>query len=151
MEITITKNPNPGTLPDPSKLVFGRTYDIISGAEAAVVNSGTASLETALIGTPQVVVWNTSALTYFAATKILNVLKNIKYISLGNLCIDKLAFKELIQDKFTAEAITQEVRSLIEDSRYRQQMLDDYKAIRDSLGGSGASRKVARAMINLIK
>jgi len=133
------------------KLVFGRTYDIISGAEAAVVNSGTASLETALIGTPQVVVWNTSALTYFAATKILNVLKNIKYISLGNLCIDKLAFKELIQDKFTAEAITEEVRSLIEDGTYRQQMLDDYKAIRDSLGGSGASRKVARAMINLIK
>ena len=90
-------------------------------------------------------------MTYFAATKILNVLKNIKYISLGNLCIDKLAFKELIQDKFTAEAITEEVRSLIEDGTYRQQMLDDYKAIRDSLGGSGASRKVARAMINLIK
>lgn len=133
------------------KLLFGRTYDIVKFAEAAVVNSGTASLEAALIGTPQVVVWNTSALTYFAATKILNVRKNIKYISLGNLCIDKLAFKEMVQEEFTAENITQEVRNLIEDKTYRQQMLADYEAIRESLGGSGASRKVARAMIDKIK
>lgn len=133
------------------ELIFGRTYDILKFARAAVINSGTASLEAALIGTPQVVGWNTSALTYWIAGKVLRVMDHIKYISLGNLCIDRPAFKELIQDELNPDSLCTEVRSLVEDEAYRQKMLSDYAEIRRTLGGSGASEKVARAMITLLR
>lgn len=129
-------------------LIFDRTYDILKFAEAAIINSGTASLEAALIGTPQVVCWSTSAVTAFVAKDILHVLDHIKYISLGNLCIDKYAFKELIQYNFTVKNVTDELNHLLNDPAYRRTMLDDYAAIRESLGGSGASRAVAHAMIS---
>ena len=132
-------------------LLFGRTYDILKYADAAVINSGTASLEAALIGVPQVVCWSTSPLTAWIARHILHVLDHVKYISLGNLCLDRLAFRELIQEDFTAEAVSAEVRRLVEDAPYRERMLADYADIRQSLGGSGASRAVARAMIERIK
>lgn len=128
-------------------LVFGRTYDILKFADAAVINSGTASLEAALIGTPQVVCWTTSALTAFIARKILRVLSHIKYISLGNLIIDNFAFRELIQEDFTVENVAKELHRLTEDRVYRDSMLEDYAQIRRRLGGSGASRSVASAMI----
>ena len=133
------------------KVMFGRTYDILKYADAAIINSGTASLEAALIGTPQVVCWSTSALTAFVARKIFHVLDNVKYISLGNLCIDRCAFRELIQEEFTADNVADEVRRLVEDRSYREKMLDDYTSIRQSLGGRGASRAVAKAMINAIE
>ena len=133
------------------ELLFGRTYDILKFADAAVVNSGTASLEAALIGTPQVVCWSTSPLTYFMAKNVLRVGDHIKYISLGNLCIDRLAFRELIQDDFNLEEVLAEVRRLNEDEAYRSRMLADYASIREVLGGRGASRKVAAAMIRELK
>lgn len=128
-------------------LVFGRTYDVLKYADAAIINSGTASLEAALIGTPQVVCWSASAVTAFVANNILHVLDHIKYVSLGNLCIDKFAFKELLQYNFTVDNVSAELDRLLNDKSYRQSMLDDYAAIRQSLGGSGASRAVARAII----
>ena len=128
-------------------LVFGRTYDVLRYADAAVINSGTASLEAVLIGTPQVVGWSTSPATAWIARHILRVMDRIKYISLGNLCIDRPAFRELVQEDLTAEAVSAEVRRLVEDGEYRSRMLADYADIRQSLGGSGASRAVARAMI----
>lgn len=132
-------------------LIFGRTYDILRYADAAIVNSGTASLEAALIGTPQVVCWSTSAFTYFIISKILRVDRNISYISLGNLCLDRFAFRELIQDGFNAADVTAEVRRLVEDGEYRSRMLSDYAGIRRSLGGAGASRAVAAAMIEELR
>jgi lipid-A-disaccharide synthase len=132
------------------KVIFGRTYDVLKYAEAALINSGTASLEAALIGTPQVVCWSTTLLTALLAKYALRVLDHIKYISLGNLILDKLAFRELIQFDFTAEEAGKEIRRLIEDVPYRQRMLDDYARIREELGGSGASQAVAKAMISLI-
>ena len=128
-------------------LVFGRTYDVLRYADAAVINSGTASLEAVLTGTPQVVCWSSSPVTVWVARNVLRVMDHIKYISLGNLCIDRPAFRELIQEAFTAEAVTAEVVRLVEDGGYREKMLADYADIRQSLGGSGASRAVARAMI----
>ncbi len=128
-------------------LVFGRTYDVLRYADAAVINSGTASLEAVLVGTPQVVCWSSSPVTVWVARNVLRVMDHIKYISLGNLCIDRPAFRELIQEDFTAEAVTAEVVRLVEDGGYREKMLADYADIRQSLGGSGASRAVARAMI----
>ena len=132
------------------RLVFGQTYSVLHGAEAAVVNSGTASLEAALIGVPQVVCWSTSALTAFLARKVFRVMDHIKYISLGNLIMDRLVFRELVQEDFTADAVLAEVRRLIEDSDYRGKMLSGYSEIKKALGGGGASRAVAREMISLI-
>ena len=132
-------------------LLFGRTYDILKFARCAVINSGTASLEAVLTGTPQVVGWSTSALTFFIIKDLLRVGSHIKYISLGNLCIDKPVFKELIQGDFNADTLEKEVRRISEDDSCRQRMLADYAAIRETLGGSGASEKVARAMIRELK
>ena len=132
------------------RVLFGRTYDILRFAEAAVINSGTASLEAVLIGTPQVVGWSTSPLTAWVARKILRVLDHVRFISLGNLCIGRAAFRELIQEDFTAEAVAQELRRLVEDGSCRARMAADYAEIRQALGGGGASRAVARAMIGEI-
>ena len=129
------------------RLIFGRTYDILKYADAAIINSGTASLEAALTGTPQVVCWSTSKFNYWIAVHVLKIQDNVKYISLGNLCIDKPAFRELIQDDFTVDAVTDEVKRLTEDTAYREAMKRDYAAIRESLGGRGASSAVAEAMV----
>ena len=125
------------------KVLFGETQSILKQAEAAVVNSGTASLETVLFNTPQIVGYITNPITYWIARKIVK----IKYISLGNLIVDRLAFKEYIQHDCNADALVEEVRRLIEDKDYRQKMLDNYSDIRTQLGGSGASAAVAEAMI----
>lgn len=127
------------------KVLFGQTQNIIRHAEAAVVNSGTASLETVLLGTPQVVGFIcASRITYLIARHIIKV----RYISLGNLIVNKMAFRELIQDDCNAEALVAEVRQLIENKAYREKMLADYSEIRSALGGSGASAAVAKSMIS---
>ncbi len=135
---------------DPSedyiKVLFGETQPIIRNAEAAVVNSGTASLETVLFNVPQVVGYRVNWLTYIVGKHIIK----IHYISLGNLCIDRLAFRELIQDDCNADEILKEVRSLLEDRAYRERMLSDYAEIRHLLGGTGASLAVAGAMVDIL-
>ncbi len=128
-------------------ILFGETYSILRHAEVAVVNSGTASLETVLLNTPHVVGYRMNPITALIGRMIIKV----KYISLGNLCIDRLAFKELLQHHCSAENILAEVRLLLEDEAYRAQMLEDYAQIRALLGGSGCSAKVAQAMINALK
>ncbi len=129
------------------KVLFGETQSIIRHAEAAVVNSGTASLETVLFNTPQVVGYITNPITYWLARKIVKV----KYISLGNLIVDRLAFKEFIQDDCNADKLVEEIRELIENLERRQKMLDEYAEIRSALGGSGASAAVAHAMIEYLR
>lgn len=124
-------------------MLFGETQSIICHAEAGVINSGTASLETALFGTPQVVGYIINPLTYWLAKKIIKV----KYISLGNLIIDRLAFKEFIQHDCNADALVTEVRELIENNDRRTAMLNEYAQIRSLLGGKGASAAVAKSMI----
>lgn len=128
-------------------VLFGETQSIIRHAEAAVVNSGTASLETVLFNTPQVVGYIGNPLTYQIAKRIVK----LKYISLGNLIIDKGAFKEFIQDDCNPDMILSEIRALLEDSGYRSKMLSDYADIRNALGGSGASAAVAKAMLEELK
>ena len=126
------------------KILFGETQSIIRHAEAAVVNSGTASLETVLFNTPQAVGYITNPVTYWIAKKIVK----IKYISLGNLIVNRYAFREYIQHECNADTLMSEIRKLIENKEYRELMLHDYAEIRKALGGSGASAAVARAMIN---
>ena len=128
-------------------VLFGETQSIIRHAEAAVVNSGTASLETVLFNTPQVVGYIGNPLTYQIAKRIVK----LKYISLGNLIIDRGAFKEFIQDDCNPDLIMKEIRLLLEDKQYREKMLSDYADIRNALGGSGASAAVAKAMLEELK
>ena len=129
------------------KILFGQTQSIIRHAEAGVINSGTASLETALFGTPQVVGYIINPITYWVAKKIVK----IKYISLGNLIVDRLAFKEFIQHDCNADALVSEIRELIENQERRDAMLAEYAEIRALLGGTGASAAVAKAMIEELK
>ena len=128
-------------------VVFGQSYAVMRHAKAAVVNSGTASLECALIGTPQVVAYKGSNLNFQIAKSIVK----IKYISLGNLILDRICFRELLQYYFTPDNVLYEVRRMIEDEEYRSSMLSGYQEIRDALGGEGASAAVAKAMIDELR
>jgi lipid-A-disaccharide synthase len=128
-------------------VVFGESYAIMRHSEAAVINSGTASLECALIGTPQVVAYGGAEVNFLIAKSIIKV----KYISLGNLILNRTCFKELMQYYFNADTVTWEVRRMIEDKEYRNEMLSGYAEIREALGGKGASNAVAKAMIEELK
>ena len=125
------------------RVVFGDTYGVLRHARAAVINSGTASLEAALIGTPQVVGYRTAQTTFLIMRNIIK----IRFISLANLIIDRAAFKEYLQHYFTAENLVREVRRLVTDENYRARMQTDYAEIREKLGGTGASDAVAEAMV----
>lgn len=126
------------------RVVFGRTHAVIRHAAAAVVNSGTASLETCLIGTPQVVAYATSDFNYCLARQIIKV----EYISLGNLIAGRKVFRELIQYYLTPDNLVDEVRRLVLDEEYRAEMQAGYEEIRSALGGSGASRAVAKSVFS---
>ena len=128
-------------------VVCGNTYGVIRHAQVAVINSGTASLEAALIGTPQVVGYRMAYGTYVMLKDMIKV----KFISLANLIIDRPAFRELLQDYFTPENLLAEVGRIVEDEEYRQRMLRDYAEIRQLLGGQGASAKVAQEMVKSLK
>ena len=129
------------------KVIFGETQSIIRHAEAGVINSGTASLETALFGTPQVVGYIMNPITFWLAKRLVKV----RYISLGNLIVDKFAFKEFLQNDCNPDALVHEVRELIENTDRREAMISDYSEIRSRLGGSGASAAVAKAMLEELK
>ena len=124
-------------------LVFGETYGALRHGTAAVINSGTASLEAALIGTPQVVGYRMAYGTYV----MLKGMIKVKFISLANLILDRSAFRELLQDYFTADNLSDELERILTDSSYKARMLADYSQIRELLGGPGASSEAARQII----
>lgn len=124
------------------KLLFGETYSILRHCRAAIINSGTASLEAALIGVPQVVCYGGNEISYQIARRVVK----LKYISLANLIMDRGLFKELIQHDCTPELISCELEKLLHNDVYRARMMDDYAQVREVLGGKGASAKVAGAM-----
>lgn len=129
------------------KVVFGETYAALRHARAAVINSGTASLEAVLIGTPQVVGYRMNPITAAIARRIIKV----KYVSLGNLILDRYSFRELLQERFTVPNLVEELERLTQDQAYRFRMQADFAEIRTLLGGAGASRAVASAMIKDLK
>ena len=124
-------------------LVFGETYGALRHSQAAVINSGTASLEAALIGTPQVVGYRMAYGTYV----MLKGMIKVKFISLANLILDRSAFRELLQDYFTADNLYAELDRILTDSLYRAHMAADYKEIARLLGGPGASLRAAKAIM----
>ena len=125
-------------------VVSGETYSALRQAQAAVINSGTASLEAALIGTPQVVGYKVAAVSAFILRRIIRV----PYVSLVNLIAARSVCKEYLQGNFTPENLLAEMRRMTEDAAYRQRMLSDYAEVRRLLGGPGASDAVAKAMVD---
>jgi O-6-methylguanine DNA methyltransferase len=124
------------------KVLFGETYSVLKHSAAAVISSGTASLEAALLNTPQVVCYGGNEISYQIAKRFVKV----KYISLVNLILDAPAVKELIQHDCTQENIITELKDLLTDKR-RKQVAKYYKKLRELLGGEGASEKTAKAMM----
>ena len=130
-------------------VVFNQTYELLTHARAAVVNSGTATLETALIGTPQVVVYKVAFPVLAMPLKKLFI--KVNFVSLVNLIAGKEVVKELIGDLFTVENIRKELNRLLHAEKYRNGMLNDYREIKEKLGPSGAARKAAEEMQKNLK
>ena len=126
--------------------VAGKTYYLLAQASAALVTSGTATLETALFGVPEVVCYKGSNISYQIAKRLIKV----KYISLVNLIMDKLVVKELIQNDLTVENATRELHNLLEDEDRRKQLSQDYAALKAILSAGGnASAKAALSVYSI--
>ncbi len=131
-----------------AKLIFNQTYDLLQQAEAAIVTSGTATLETALLNVPQIVVYH---LTPARLTPILRKwIIRIPYISLVNIIAQKQVVLELIGSQVTTQRLAHELNQLINNDGYRASMLDDYKQIQARLGERGASRIAAETMLGIL-
>jgi lipid-A-disaccharide synthase len=129
------------------RFIRGKTYDILSNAEVALVTSGTATLETALFDVPQVVCYKSSNISYFIAKRLVK----IKYISLVNLILDKEVVKELIQGDCTVANIQNELSYILSGGKNRQDVLNDYQLLKIQIGESGASKKVAQSLLKTIQ
>lgn len=126
---------------------YNSTYEIIETASAALVTSGTATLETALLGTPQVVCYHISAGWFIKMLR--RWLLKVKYISLVNLICGKEAVKELVAADMNETNVEQELKKILPGSDCREQMLADYKMLRDKIGPAGASERAAQGMTKL--
>ncbi len=131
---------------DDVKIIHGKTYDLLSFAEAAIVTSGTATLETALLGIPEVVCYKGSEISYRIAKRLIK----IKYISLVNLIMDREVVKELIQHECNSTNIQQELDKILLGGNSRNQMLEDFTELKNKLGAGGASRNVAQSLLKTI-
>ena len=125
--------------------VSGKTYDLLMQAKAALVTSGTATLETALFGVPEVVCYKGSFLSYQIGKRLVKV----KYISLVNLIMDKLVVKELIQNELTANNLQEELQKLLTDNNKITTIKKDYADLKNLLSEKGnASAKAAEAIVD---
>ncbi len=126
--------------------VSGKTYGLLMKATAALVTSGTATLETALFGVPEIVCYKGSRISYEIAKRLIT----IKYISLVNLIMDKLVVKELIQHQLTVANITAELQLLLHDGKRKQQLQKDYFELKQKLAAGGnASLKAAASVFRI--
>lgn len=130
-------------------VLFNQTYQLVLHSRAAVVNSGTATLETALIGTPQVVVYHVIGGKLAIMAK--NIFIKTKFISLVNIIAGKELVKELIAHLFTAQNVENELRQLLENKEYVKSLKMGYASISNSLGESGTSLRAAKRMFEAIK
>lgn len=130
---------------DQIKLLENKTYDLLSLSSAALVTSGTATLETALHKVPQVVCYKGNRISYEIAKRVIN----LKYISLVNLILDKPAVTELIQTEFNSKKLSEELTKILEDY-HRATLFLDYYDLENKLGGKGASEKTASLIIDSI-
>ena len=129
------------------EIIQNDTYGVLSHSEAAVISSGTASLEAAIIGTPQVVCYGMNPITYFLARLVVR----LDTISLANMILGRHIFKELLQGDCTPEHIADEVLRMTDDRAYRSRMIKDYDDMRAMLGERGSAERTAADIEQLIK
>lgn len=126
--------------------ISNKTYDLLSISHAALVTSGTATLETALFKVPEVVCYKGSWISYQIAKRVIT----LKYISLVNLIMDREVVKELIQEEFNTKNLKLELTKIL-DLENRTRIFNDYNALEQRLGGEGASAKTAKLIVNAVK
>ncbi len=127
------------------KLIMNKTYDVLGISHAALVTSGTATLETALFKVPEVVCYKGSYISYHIAKRIIN----LDYISLVNLIMNREVVKELIQNEFNSKNLKIELKKIL-DENTRKKIFGDYFELEKKLGGKGASRKTAELIYHKI-
>lgn len=132
----------------PVKMALGSAYPLLANAKAAIVASGTATLETAMIGTPQVVCYAGSEISYLIAKHLIS---GINYISLVNLIMDKKVVTELIQHDYNTQHLKEELQLITNDSANIERMKADYKQLYTMLGDGSASAKAADVVLELAK
>ena len=125
------------------KFISNKTYDLLSVSYAALVTSGTATLETALFKIPQVVCYKASTISYQIAKRIIT----LKFISLVNLIMDREVVTELIQHDLNPKSLEKELTKIL-DAKYREQLFLEYYELEKKLGGKGASEKAAELIYN---
>jgi lipid-A-disaccharide synthase len=125
-------------------IVRRQTYELLSEVEAAAVTSGTATLETALFGVPQVVCYRGNALSFQIARRLVKV----PFISLVNLVAGKEVVRELIQHQLTPQAVADALLPFLTPGPERARIAEDYQMLREKLGGPGASERAAREMVD---
>lgn len=128
------------------KFISNRTYDLLNVSTAALVTSGTATLETALFKVPQVVCYKANAISYQIAKRIIT----LKFISLVNLIMDQEVVKELIQGDLNNYKLKKELSNILTSPK-REELLKDYELLQQKLGGKGASKKTAQLIVGRIK
>lgn len=127
-------------------IVFEATYDLLHVAQAALVTSGTATLETALLNVPEVVCYKTSAFSYALAKRLIR----IPFISLVNLIMDKEVVRELIQQELNEKQLAEELASLLPGGAKRSLQLREYARLQEMVGGPGASERAGRLMVKYL-
>ena len=127
------------------KIVYNSTYDLLQHSTAALVTSGTATLETALFGVPQIVCYRSSSLSYWIAKRIVK----LKFISLVNLILNRSAVIELIQDSLTEESLRHHLKDLLKTSSTKK-IEKEYLALKIILGKGGASSKTAQLIFDQV-
>jgi lipid-A-disaccharide synthase len=125
------------------KLIYNQTYSIINNAHCAVVTSGTATLETALFGIPEVVCYKANPITFIIA----KYLAKIEYISLVNIILKQKAVTELLQEQWNEECLEKEFKQICFDDAYREEMKYLFNKLKSILGDSGASSAIAQSII----
>lgn len=127
--------------------ISGATYDLLHHAQAAIVTSGTATLETALFNVPQVVVYRTSTISYLIAKNLIRV----PYISLVNLIAGKEVVKEMIQQKANGPEVSSELNLILKNDQYREKMMNGYEEVRNILDTGSASENTADLMLHYLQ
>ena len=127
-------------------VIENKTYELLQSSYAALVASGTANLETALLKIPQVLCWKTGWFFFNIGKMVIQV----KYISLVNLIMNREVFNELIQSNLTKETISEELTKIIQPEG-RKKLLEDYEELHKKLGGPGASKRTAALIVNYLK
>ncbi len=129
------------------KVISNETYSLLMKSVAALVTSGTATLETALFGVPEIVCYKASNISYQIAKRLVK----LKFISLVNLIMNKEVVKELIQNDLTSEKITVQLNNVLFDSQKKQQLKNDYSALKQLLSeGGNASQNAAKSICSLL-